>query len=571
MKKIMTIWSVFLVGLSLWGCMTTSPEQTTSLPTTLPSSSSVTTSLTNSTTTSIPSSVTTTTSPTTISKTDQQILQEFVLTIEVPSSTEEDIELPTQFMYLDQVIQASWHSTASAVITPQGVITRTVSDQKATLILTLSLRNALVQRNFEITIKSNPAFLVLFAVANSQVSFPNRVLVDNLVLPSFYEIEGLIVDASWSSSDESVLSSQGVVTLGNSERAVTLTLTLSYGGAQRIENYAFTIAINPAVLPENWWHTVSVYTGAIQNESIKPATPSCFQGAIYRKVVSSRDMWLGIEALITLPVFTVDSQRFDSTKANYFLDNASIYMGGNAYAESDVGIAWMMGYPSRLASSFSRGGIAYRPFWRYITSLESCTNNNCYRNANVNNFETYYFPGDTIRMSVFTPKVGYMQLRIELVSLTTHPDYVNKRSIEYGLAEDFNRVFVTPIFPSAGMGAVPAEFKRVNAIDQVANEGKPTLNTNASVIDAIWKEVYLYRRINEVLVKVPMTSSRSAYMTCPLGSNVNGNFSQAFSISSNGVDVSLGGEVISINPNNGTGKLYNLSIIWIPEDKRRFI
>jgi hypothetical protein len=233
-------------------------------------------------------------------------------------------------------------------------------------------------------------------------------------------------------------------------------------------------------------------------------------------------------------------------------------MGGHSYYESDVGIAWMIGHTDNVSATISRSGIAFRPFWRYITTQESCTNNNCYRNANVSDYEFYYYPGDTIQMSVFSSRPGYLQMRIELISLTTNPDYVNVREI-YGLEAGFEKIFITPEFPSAGMGELKTEFKRVNAIDQVANEAKPTLNTNAEVLNAAWHEVYLYREIDGIIYKVPMTEERSASMFCPLGTNVNGDFSEAFIVSYEGVDKNLGGEVITLDPNNGTGRLYNLA------------
>jgi hypothetical protein len=310
---------------------------------------------------------------------------------------------------------------------------------------------------------------------------------------------------------------------------------------------------------------VEVYTGVIPNETADPSTPPCFPGAVYRKVVSNKDHWRGIEATITLPEFIPDPERFDETKRNYYLDNASIYMGGHAYYESDVGLAWMIGYESPSSVLFSSQGIAFRPFWRYIDGV-----NNIYQNANVSDFAYYYYPGDTVQMSVFSPEPGYLQMRIELLELTTHPSYAHRRDA-YGLEEDFPRVFLTEPFPSPGMGAAMAEFKRVNAIDQVSNEAKPTINTNSQVLTAIWHEVYLYRYIEDTLYKVPLTEDRSASMFCPSGTNENGDFSDAFTVSYEGVDPALGGEIVTIDPANGTGRLYNTLAYFTEEQRKRWM
>lgn len=497
---------------------------------------------------------------TTSQLTNQEVLEHALEMVNIPTETQSNITLPTSYVYMDKEITASWQSTASSIISNTGVITQVVTSRQATLVLTLTYNGETLKKNFAITVLGNEAYLVLYATFNNEVELPSGPITDNLVLPSSYTIDSKSVSATWISSNEAYLESNGTVHLQNQEKTVTLTLVLTYNQVSDQRTYTITLGQDPSTLAENWWHTVPTYTGVIEDEASKPYTPNCFPGAIYRKVVSSRDYWLGIETLITLPEFTPDPERFDTSKMSYYLDNASIYLGGNAYNESDVGLFWSIGYADANKTGISRSGVAYRPFWRYITTQESCTNNNCFRNANVNDFEYYYFPGDTIRMSVYSPRPGYMQLRIELVTLTTIPEYQVKRQ-NYQLEEDFNRVFVTPLFPSAGMGVLETEFKRVNAIDQVSNESKPTLNTNAMVENAIWHEVYLYRKIDDTLYKVPLTSNRSASMTCPLGANVNGDFTNAFEIGYEGVDPSKGGEVVTLRPNNGTGKLYNLTFI----------
>jgi len=498
----------------------------------------------------------TNTTNTTMNK--NEILEEALTNINIPSIITDDIELPLTIDVDGNQVTASWHSTASKVIDNTEKITPNVADKTATLIVTLEFEGEQLNNSYNITVKGNEAFLVIYAVINSKVDLPQKPIIEDISLPTEYNIDGKIVEAFWSSSDPTSLSNTGVVTLKDYPVFVTLTLKLSYMGIIQEESFEVTVAQDPDTLPLNSWHMAPVYTEQIDNESPKPGTPSCFPGAIYRKVVSSKDYWLGIEATITLPVFTPDPERYDDTKQNYYLDNSSIYMGGHSYYESDVGIAWMIGHTDGTSNQISRSGTAFRPFWRYITTQEQCTNNNCYRNANVSDYEYYYYPGDKIQMSVFSPRPGYMQMRIELISLTTIPEYVAKRA-EYGLDEDFSRIFITPEFPSAGMGELKSEFKRVNAIDQVANEGKPTLNTNAKVVEAIWHEVYLYRRIEDIVYKVPMTEERTASMLCPSGINVNGDFSDTFTISYDGVDKSLGGEVTTLDPNNGNGRLYNLT------------
>ena len=493
----------------------------------------------------------------TTSMSDHEVLDLILESVVIPQETVEDIVLLDSYSVGEYTATASWTSTASNVINSSGVITPNIADKTAVLVLTLHYNSEILKHNFNITVLGNEDFLLLYLVVNSLVEVPLVTIYEDIVLPNEYIYNNKVIQAEWLSSNENIVTSDGIVTLGSSIETVEFELTLEYNNLTRIEYYTFTIGQDESLLPINWWHTTDVYQGVIENEASKPYTPSCYSGAVYRKVVSSEDYWLGIEATLTIPEFTPDPLRYDDSKLSYFLDNASIYMGGNAYYESDVGLTWSIGYTPDNDYQVSRQGIAFRPFWRYITSAESCTNNNCYRNADPFEYEYYYYPGDTIKMSVVSPQPGYLQLRIELISETENPAYASIRD-EYGLGDDFNKIFVTEMFPSAGMGVQKAEFKRVNAIDQVSNEGKATLNTNATVLDAIWHEVYLYRKIDDVIYRVPMTSDRTASMVCPLGVNVNGDFSEAFEISYEGVDPDLGGEVISLHPNNGDGTLYNV-------------
>lgn len=110
------------------------------------------------------------------------------------------------------------------------------------------------------------------------------------------------------------------------------------------------------------------------------------------------------------------------------------------------------------------------------------------------NLSYYYFPGDVLRMSVYSPLPDYLQLRIEVVKPTEIPKYAKLRR-GYGLPGNRPADFFSPCFYSKGHGYDKAEFKRVNAIDQYGNEGYKAQETKARVTPAVWREVYLYREI----------------------------------------------------------------------------
>jgi hypothetical protein len=83
------------------------------------------------------------------------------------------------------------------------------------------------------------------------------------------------------------------------------------------------------------------------------------------------------------------------------------------------------------------------------------------------------------------------------------------------------------------------EFKRVNAIDQVANEGKPAQSTKTKVENGKWSDSYLFRTYNGKVIKAPLHEGRFTDMRCP--------DPLYFNIQTTADEMKKGGETISIN------------------------
>ena len=305
-----------------------------------------------------------------------------------------------------------------------------------------------------------------------------------------------------------------------------------------------------------------VWEGVINGEKPKPADPKVFGGAWYRKVISSKDSWTGIEATVTLPEVVIrrydgeydESLPYDPEVKN--LDNPSVYLGGNAGSESDVGLSFSRTLYKAGTSNLTKSSFAFRPFWRYITSTDkdaggydvhgglyavSANGNNCYANYHWKYTEYYYLPGDTLRIVVYSPAPGKLQLMIEVISKSTLPSSVAIRE-QYGWKDPAD--FVSPVFASAGHGTngVLAEFKRVNAIDQSGNEGKTAIPTDTEITGAVWHSTYLHRVINGVAYRVPMNENRRGEVNAPYGS--------AFTVVSTPEERAIGAETVTIAPGN---------------------
>ncbi len=371
---------------------------------------------------------------------------------------------------------------------------------------------------------------------------------------------------------------EGITGLDNLEGDITDKIQINYGnynkdvpGTYEIFYFLTDLAGNVAdsvsriinVRDTAIYAAPPIYTETIPNEKPAPSMPPYFPGAWYHKVVSSRDAWYGIEGTITLPEMKITryenddyNNELDVDPNAKNLDNPSIYMGGNATTESDIGLSLSKGCIDSECNTLSKGSFVFRPFWRYITNMDtdaggydvhngeyavSCTGTgatkNCIANWHYKDTKYYYLPGDKVRMLIYSPKPNYLQMQIEVLEISTLPESVRIRE-EYGWEAPQN--FKSPIFSSPGHGTgAYAEYKRVNAIDQVSNEGKPTIDTTTEVKEAIWHNTYLYRKIDGIMYRVPLTSRRSVYINSPSDGG--------FTSIDNGLEVN-GGEIISIHP-----------------------
>lgn len=358
------------------------------------------------------------------------------------------------------------------------------------------------------------------------------------------------------------------IDLGGFDSEVPGTYTIRYTLQDQSGNEATPVTRTITVRQTRVFPKPPLYTGLIEHEQPVPEAPACFPGAWYHKVFSSRDAWRGLEGTITLP--SVEIRRYDGPFDDSLavdphvrnLDNPSIYIGGHALAESDVGLSFMgtcLGFSCQLPNyQLSRSSMAFRPFWRFIAKDHldegsyadhdnlygvSCYDqgggfSNCWGNWHSMDSRYYYLPGDTVRMILHSPKPNFMQLQIEVIAISELPESVALRA-QHGWSAPEN--FFSPLFAAPGHGTdQAAEYKRVNAIDQVGNEGRPAIETESSVMQAVWHEMFLYRKIDGVMHRVPFHSERYTVMNCPI--------EDRFTVSDVGVNAELGGSVIDIHP-----------------------
>ena len=224
-------------------------------------------------------------------------------------------------------------------------------------------------------------------------------------------------------------------------------------------------------------------------EVVPAASLPCFAGAYYRKAVTSFDTWTGIAGIIKLPTPKTDENRL-SEKDKSPLDNFSVYLGGRAgEKEIDAGLTWSHTVDENGKQSAQRN--AWRPFWR----------NETWNNAPAEK-QFYWSPGDTVQIAVMI--VGPKKLRLIVADAIPQP----------------KKMFQVE-FDAAGFAPnVVRQFKRVNAIDQFGNEGKPVQPTRAEVVGAEWLQTILLRGEGASAKQIPMDKTRFTDMRCANEANV---------------------------------------------------
>ncbi|HMR18630.1 MAG TPA: hypothetical protein PKA53_04980 [Sphingobacterium sp.] len=250
-----------------------------------------------------------------------------------------------------------------------------------------------------------------------------------------------------------------------------------------------------------------------ENEVKPTLSKPCFQGAYYRKVVSSVDNWVGIKGEFTLPIIQFDEDRKNPNKPGQYLDNPSVYMGGNMDGqETDIGLTWEV--IRHANGDISTERLAFRPFLRRTGHKSG--QQSLYQNAPAE-AGYYWYPGEKVFMSLEIVGDGLLKFVIQ------------------GAGKSYETTFECAGYTLNRKG----EFKRVNAIDQVSNEGKPAQATKASVSNSKWLYTTLIRMEKGGKVDAPMHTGRYSPMACPLVKH--------FSLIQSDEEKKVGAETINIS------------------------
>lgn len=167
---------------------------------------------------------------------DQERLDYVANTLLIPDETNKDIVLPKS---IDGVI-ISWSSTHPLVLSSNGKYTETESSTNVSLTALLFYNGETITKVFEVTALA-PSAEQRVQTVYQQLTIPSTVS-SSLNLATIYNT---YVHATWESSHPEIIRNDGIVYLDQTQHTVTLTVQLSYGGANMTKTFTvLTTAIN---------------------------------------------------------------------------------------------------------------------------------------------------------------------------------------------------------------------------------------------------------------------------------------------------------------------------------------
>ena len=158
--------------------------------------------------------------------------EKFIESLNIPSEIDDNINLPTEHKNME----ISWSTSNKYILTDKGVPAYVEEDTEVTLYVTCLIyyndEEYFYDGRFDLVVKPYSDEKRVNLVYNS-LSIPTET-IDNIGLLSTYSYG---VKAVWTSSNEKVISTNGVVTPDGNETVVTLKVVLSYGGVMKEQTF----------------------------------------------------------------------------------------------------------------------------------------------------------------------------------------------------------------------------------------------------------------------------------------------------------------------------------------------
>ena len=150
----------------------------------------------------------------------------------IPSETYENINLPTTYNGLN----ITWKTSRSTYLTSEGVVNRTAEDQLILLTAVISYNNIKIEKYYDVTVKGWTDLEKLSNIMDS-LNFSDTLSYD-LILSTKLGFDSIV---TWQSSNQDVLTNEGVYTYDENVKSVTLTVIVKIGSEEMQKEFEFIL------------------------------------------------------------------------------------------------------------------------------------------------------------------------------------------------------------------------------------------------------------------------------------------------------------------------------------------
>lgn len=161
-----------------------------------------------------------------------QEIDELISDLNIPLETYDNITLPTEF----NGVSITWKSSRVAVVSNEGIVNRSTEDYTVLLTATLLYKEVKVTKYYDVTVKGWTNKEKLQSVYDD-LHLDSTIDYDLILTTSFaFGIIGI-----WESSNEDVLTNEGIYTYNENVSTVTMKVTIKLGSDEMQKEFELTL------------------------------------------------------------------------------------------------------------------------------------------------------------------------------------------------------------------------------------------------------------------------------------------------------------------------------------------
>lgn len=201
---------------------------------------------------------------------DEDIINEFQQTLEIPESTDINLDLKTSYVYKDKTITAQWKSSNTQALTDDGIITQGLENQYVDLDLTLTLNDASLYFSYQVTIVAIEDSVIGNQILDL-IDIPKEIN-DNIDLPKSVKFNDRSYRVIWRSNDTDFISDNGYIKYNNEDKVVTMNAKISYNRTFYKRDFEITIKAFDQTDMNEYLNNLDIPTEATDNLSLPVKT-----------------------------------------------------------------------------------------------------------------------------------------------------------------------------------------------------------------------------------------------------------------------------------------------------------